>query len=109
DRPLTPGGSRPLDAVTAHAIGLLDAVLPAEEFRQGALVWVSELVRGRIALAARPVDPSAEELRDAAAAARERMALSGHDLRPSAPLAVDLVIRSYERSKDEAFAAEDEA
>ncbi|GIG29964.1 3-hydroxyacyl-CoA dehydrogenase NAD-binding domain-containing protein [Cellulomonas marina] len=103
-----PAANRVLRADEALALGLVDAVLPAEGFPDEALAWVGRLVRGEVQVERRALDDA--EIWDAAvAAARERLDATVHGSRPAPGRALELLAAARTATPAEAWAAEDEA
>jgi 3-hydroxyacyl-CoA dehydrogenase/enoyl-CoA hydratase/carnithine racemase len=105
DRPL--GGNRFIDATTAVRIGLVDVVLPDEDFVETSLGWAGEVLDGA-AVPRRPLD-DAETWAAETAAARDRLDRRLHGGAPAPYRALELVAAARDRDRDTAFAAEDDA
>lgn len=100
-----PAQSRLTDADTAAAIGLVDAVLPAEDFAMRAIEWT-------LSHTGTPDRDHTRRTRDAeddatVQAVRESLAVRLHDAAPAYPRVLDLLTADDDR--DTHFVAEDEA
>jgi 3-hydroxyacyl-CoA dehydrogenase/enoyl-CoA hydratase/carnithine racemase len=104
-RPLA--NNRQTSAEEALRIGLVDAVLPAEDFADAALAWTVDLLRERPP--ARAPRPATEA--DTAAVERAAGVIEArlHGAAPSYAHTLDLVARAGQRDREAGFAAEDEA
>lgn len=100
-----PALSRLTDAETAARIGLVDAVLPAEDFAMRAMEWTL----GHTGTPERDHGPRTpgEDEPAAIAATAESLDARLHGAAPAYPRVLDLLISSTDR--DTAFAAEDDA
>jgi len=99
----------------AFELGIADAMFEPADFLEESLRWAAEVLRGSVTIS-RPVgllDGSAagtrEEWSQAVAAARFFVDGKLHGAAPAPYRALDLVAAARTRSRDEAFAAEDEA
>ena len=101
-----PAANRPYRADEALDLGLVDAVLPAQGFRQAALAWAEAVASGELAVARRHLDDSWD-----AAVSRARALLDDTPLgvRPAPRRALELIAAARHATPQEAFAAEDEA
>lgn len=103
-----PAANKPITAAQAAQIGLVDVVLDPADFLEQSIRWAAAVVRGQVEVPRRPLDDQATW--DAAtAAARARLDEVVHGSRPAPARALDLVAAARTASRDEAFAAEDEA
>ncbi|MBO3084225.1 3-hydroxyacyl-CoA dehydrogenase NAD-binding domain-containing protein [Cellulomonas fengjieae] len=103
-----PAANKPFAAGEATTIGLMDIVLDPADFLEESIRWAAGVVTGEIVVPRRELDPA--ELWDGAvAAARQRLDAVIHRSRPAPYRALDLVAAARTASREEAFAAEDEA
>lgn len=103
-RPLA--GNRQTSAEEALGLGLVDAVLPAQDFEQAALGWTVDLLRTRPpARAPRPPTESGTEAITRAAGVLDARL---HGAAPAYAHALDLIARAGRRDRDAGFTAEDE-
>ncbi|MDM7853524.1 3-hydroxyacyl-CoA dehydrogenase NAD-binding domain-containing protein [Cellulomonas alba] len=103
-----PAANKPFSAAEAAAIGLVDVVLDPADFLEESIRWAARVLTGEVAVDRRPLDDAA--LWDGAVAvARQRLDATVHGSRPAPGRALDLVAAARTASRDEAFAAEDEA
>jgi 3-hydroxyacyl-CoA dehydrogenase/enoyl-CoA hydratase/carnithine racemase len=98
----------------AFALGIADAMFEPADFLEESLRWAASVLSGAVTLA-RPVGPEAapagteEEWTQAVAAARFFADGKLHGAAPAPYRALDLVAAARTASRDEGFAAEDEA
>src|SRR5580693_8072412 len=98
----------------AFALGIADAMFEPADFLEESLRWATSVLSGAVPLA-RPVGPEAtpagteEEWTQAVAAARFFTDGKLHGAAPAPYRALDLVAAARTASRDEGFAAEDEA
>jgi 3-hydroxyacyl-CoA dehydrogenase/enoyl-CoA hydratase/carnithine racemase len=98
----------------AFALGIADAMFEPADFLEESLRWAASVLSGAVTLA-RPVGPEAapagteEEWTQAVAAARFFTDGKLHGAAPAPYRALDLVAAARTASRDEGFAAEDEA
>ncbi|MGL5865386.1 MAG: 3-hydroxyacyl-CoA dehydrogenase NAD-binding domain-containing protein [Dermatophilaceae bacterium] len=101
--------NRMLKAAEVAALGIADVALEPADFLEDSLRWAAGVIRGEITAARTEVDRS-EVAWDAACAAGEKAVLAKTAGRaPGALRAVELVRAARTASRDEAFAAEDQA
>jgi 3-hydroxyacyl-CoA dehydrogenase/enoyl-CoA hydratase/carnithine racemase len=93
----------------AFRLGLADACLDAADFLARSLAWAGEVVTGRLAVERTPVDRDEAAWQRAAAAARSAADAKVHGAAPAPYRAIDLVLLARTASRDEGFAAEDQA
>jgi len=98
----------------AHQLGIADAMFDPADFLEESLRWAAGLLSGTVTVD-RPVGPDAapvgteEEWTQAVAAARFLVDGKLHGAAPAPYRALDLVAAARTASRDEGFAAEDEA
>ncbi len=101
--------NRMLKAKEVAGLGIADVLLEPADFLEDSLRWAAAVVSGAIAVERREVDRD-EASWDAACDAARRVVLAKTGGRSPGPLrAVELVRAARTASRDEAFAAEDEA
>ena len=115
--------NRMLRGPQAHALGIADAIFEPADFLAESLRWAARVLDGSVSPGGRPPgaprawgDPSPQTPRGDQAAwdqavAGARLFADGklHGAAPAPYLAIDLVAAARDRSRDEGFAAEDEA
>jgi 3-hydroxyacyl-CoA dehydrogenase/enoyl-CoA hydratase/carnithine racemase len=103
-----------IKAPEAFSLGIADAMLEPADFLEESLRWAAGVLTGSVSVS-RPVGPSAapagteQEWADAVAAARFGADGKLHGAAPAPYRAIDLVAAARTRTRDEGFAAEDEA
>jgi 3-hydroxyacyl-CoA dehydrogenase/enoyl-CoA hydratase/carnithine racemase len=103
-----PAANKPFSAAEAASFGLVDVVLDPADFLEESIRWAARVLSGDVTVERRPLDEAA--LWDGAVAvARGRLDATVHGSRPAPGRALDLVAAARTASRDEAFAAEDEA
>lgn len=103
-----PAANKPFAAVEATTLGLMDVVLDPADFLEESIRWAARVVTGEVVVERRELDP-AEVWDGVVAAARQRLDAVIHRSRPAPYRALDLVAAARTASREEAFAAEDEA
>lgn len=103
-----PAANKPFAAVEATTTGLMDVVLDPADFLEESIRWAARVVTGEVVVPRRELD-SAEVWDGVVAAARQRLDAVIHRSRPAPYRALDLVAAARTASREEAFAAEDEA
>ncbi|MDQ0373703.1 3-hydroxyacyl-CoA dehydrogenase NAD-binding domain-containing protein [Cellulomonas humilata] len=103
-----PAANKPFAAVEATTIGLMDVVLDPADFLEESIRWAARVVTGEVVVPRRELD-SAEVWDGVVAAARQRLDAVINRSRPAPYRALDLVAAARTASREEAFAAEDEA
>jgi 3-hydroxyacyl-CoA dehydrogenase/enoyl-CoA hydratase/carnithine racemase len=92
----------------AHELGIVDAMFEPADFLEESLRWAARVLTGAVTVERAPVDTGAawDE-----AVGRARWLVEGklHCAAPAPLRALDLVAAAKDRSRDEGFAAEDEA
>src|SRR5271165_2766997 len=98
--------NRMLAGPDAFSLGIADALFEPADFLAESLRWAARVLTGSV-----PVPRVAVEEDGAAAAASARFFADGklHGAAPAPYRAIDLVAAARERTRDEGFAAEDEA
>ncbi|HEX6454334.1 MAG TPA: 3-hydroxyacyl-CoA dehydrogenase NAD-binding domain-containing protein [Trebonia sp.] len=103
-----------IKAPEAFSLGIADAMFEPADFLEESLRWAAGVLTGSVSVS-RPVGPSAapagteKEWADAVAAARFGADGKLHGAAPAPYQAIDLVATARTRTRDEGFAAEDEA
>jgi 3-hydroxyacyl-CoA dehydrogenase/enoyl-CoA hydratase/carnithine racemase len=94
----------------AFELGLADAMFSPADFLEESLRWAGRVLTGDVTVERAPVPEQTKEQWDAAVGAA-RFFTDGklHGAAPAPYRALDLVAAARDRSRDEAFAAEDEA
>jgi 3-hydroxyacyl-CoA dehydrogenase/enoyl-CoA hydratase/carnithine racemase len=98
--------NRMLDGAQAFSLGIADAMFSPADFLAESLRWAARVLTGS-AQVTRPVPEEGWD--DAAAAARRFADGKLHGAAPAPYRAIDLVAAARGRTRDEGFAAEDEA
>ncbi|RSN63910.1 3-hydroxyacyl-CoA dehydrogenase NAD-binding domain-containing protein [Actinomadura sp. WAC 06369] len=106
DNPLAQ--NRMLKARQAHELGIADAIFDSADFLEESLTWTARVLKGDIVVD-RPAVDTGKAWDDAIAAARWNLEGKLHGAAPSFTRALDLVAAAKDRTRDEGFAAEDEA
>ncbi|MGI5208368.1 3-hydroxyacyl-CoA dehydrogenase NAD-binding domain-containing protein [Spirillospora sp. CA-108201] len=100
--------NRMLKGPQAHELGIADAVFDSADFLEESLAWTARVVKGEITVR-RPEVDKGKAWDDAVALARWNVEGRLHGAAPSYTRALDLVAAAKDRTRDEGFAAEDEA
>ena len=103
-----PAANKPFTAQQAAEIGLVDVVLDTADFLEESVRWTARVVSGELTVERRPLDDEAT-WRTATDAARRRLDATVAGSRPAPYRALDLVAAALTATREEAFAAEDEA
>ncbi|MBT0769187.1 enoyl-CoA hydratase/isomerase family protein [Kineosporia sp. J2-2] len=101
--------NRMLNGPKAHRLGIADALFEPADFLEQSLAWASSVLQGATTVQRPPVDRSEATW---AAAAAEAKAFADSKIGGAAPApyrAIELVSGARSASRDEGFAAEDEA
>ncbi|MFG2002768.1 3-hydroxyacyl-CoA dehydrogenase NAD-binding domain-containing protein [Spirillospora sp. NPDC048911] len=106
DNPLAQ--NRMLKGAQAYELGIADAIFEAADFLEESLAWTARVLTGAIEVK-RPEVDKGKAWDDAIALARWNVEGKLHGAAPSYVRALDLVAAAKDRSRDEGFAAEDEA
>ena len=103
-----PAANKPFKAQEAYEIGLADAIFEAPDFLESSLRWTAAVLGGELVVERRELDP--QPVWDAVVGAtRAQLDTVVAGSRPAPYRALDLVAAARTATKDEAFAAEDEA
>ncbi|GAA3507831.1 3-hydroxyacyl-CoA dehydrogenase NAD-binding domain-containing protein [Actinomadura keratinilytica] len=100
--------NRQLKGPQAYELGIADAMFDAADFLEESLAWTARVLNGDVTVERAPVDKG-KAWDDAVAAARWNVDGKLHGAAPSYVRALDLVAAAKDRTRDEGFAAEDEA
>ncbi|NDU72002.1 3-hydroxyacyl-CoA dehydrogenase [Actinomadura sp. DSM 109109] len=100
--------NRMLRGAQAHELGIADAIFDSADFLEESLAWTARVLKGEIAVR-RPEVDKGKAWDDAVAMARWNVEGRLHGAAPSYTRALDLVAAAKDRTRDEGFAAEDEA
>jgi len=100
--------NRQLKGPQAYELGIADAMFDAADFLEESLAWTARVLNGDVTVERAPVDKG-KAWDDAVAAARWNVDGRLHGAAPSYVRALDLVAAAKDRTRDEGFAAEDEA
>src|SRR5271154_4575916 len=90
----------------AHSLGIADAMFEPADFLAESLRWAARVLTGSVAVER---IPPAEDWDQAVAGARFFADAKLHGAAPAPYRAIDLVAAARDRSREEGFAAEDEA
>lgn len=100
--------NRMLKGAQAHELGIADAIFDSADFLEESLAWTARVLNGDITVR-RPEVDKGKAWDDAVAMARWNVEGRLHGAAPSYTRALDLVAAAKDRTRDEGFAAEDEA
>ncbi|MEU5993638.1 3-hydroxyacyl-CoA dehydrogenase NAD-binding domain-containing protein [Spirillospora sp. NPDC047418] len=100
--------NRTLKGEQAHELGIADAIFDSADFLEESLAWTARVLNGEITVT-RPEADKGKAWDDAVAMARWNVDGKLHGAAPSYTRALDLVAAAKDRTRDEGFAAEDEA
>jgi 3-hydroxyacyl-CoA dehydrogenase/enoyl-CoA hydratase/carnithine racemase len=100
--------NRMLKGAQAYELGIADAVFDSADFLEESLAWTARVLNGEITVR-RPWVDKGKAWDDAVAMARWTVDGKLHGAAPSYTRALDLVAAAKDRTRDEGFAAEDEA
>ncbi|GAA4242186.1 3-hydroxyacyl-CoA dehydrogenase NAD-binding domain-containing protein [Actinomadura meridiana] len=106
DNPLAQ--NRMLRGPRAHELGIADAIFEPADFLEESLAWTARVLTGEITVQ-RPEVDTGKAWDDAVAMARWNVDGRLHGAAPSYVRALDLIAAAKDRTRDEGFAAEDEA
>ncbi|MGN6687912.1 MAG: 3-hydroxyacyl-CoA dehydrogenase NAD-binding domain-containing protein [Actinomycetales bacterium] len=90
-------------------LGIADATFDGADFLEQSLRWAADVVTGRVTVERRPHDDSPEAWQRAVAGGRALADAKVQGAAPASYRALDLIAAARDSSRDEAFAAEDEA
>jgi len=103
-----PAAQKPFKPAEAAQIGLVDQLFEAADFLEQSILWAARVVRGEVEVPRRELDP--QPVWDAVVAAtRERLDAVVAGSRPAPYRALDLLAAARTATREEAFAAEDQA
>ncbi|MFC7878344.1 3-hydroxyacyl-CoA dehydrogenase NAD-binding domain-containing protein [Isoptericola sp. NPDC057391] len=103
-----PATQKPFKAAEAAQIGLVDQLFEAADFLEQSILWASRVLRGEVEVPRRELDP--QPVWDAVVAAtRQRLDAVVAGSRPAPYRALDLLAAARTATREEAFAAEDQA
>ena len=100
--------NRMMRAAQAVELGMFDEILEPADFLVQSLRWASRVLSGEVPVTRAPLAPAAE-WEQAAASARFFADGKVHGAAPAPYRAISLIASARDRSRDEGFAAEDEA
>jgi 3-hydroxyacyl-CoA dehydrogenase/enoyl-CoA hydratase/carnithine racemase len=100
--------NRTLKGPQAYELGIADALFDSADFLEESLAWTARVLNGDITVT-RPEVDKGKAWDDAVAAARWNVDGKLHGAAPSYTRALDLIAAAKDRTRDEGFAAEDEA
>jgi 3-hydroxyacyl-CoA dehydrogenase/enoyl-CoA hydratase/carnithine racemase len=100
--------NRTLKGRQAYELGIADAIFDSADFLEESLAWTARVLNGEITVR-RPEVDKGKAWDDAVAMARWNVDGKLHGAAPSYTRALDLVAAAKDRTRDEGFAAEDEA
>jgi len=101
--------NRMMTAEQALDLGLVDAVFNGADFLASSLMWAAQVLQGDVIVERAEIDRSEETWGAAVARARTIAATKGRGLYPNAERSIQLIEAARTNSKDEGFAAEDQA
>ncbi|MGB9373319.1 MAG: enoyl-CoA hydratase-related protein, partial [Jiangellales bacterium] len=101
--------NRMMTAEQALDLGLVDAVFGGGDFLASSLMWAAQVIQGDVTVERAEIDRSEETWGAAVARARMIAATKGRGLYPNAERSIELIEAARTNSKDEGFAAEDQA
>ncbi|XVQ08823.1 3-hydroxyacyl-CoA dehydrogenase NAD-binding domain-containing protein [Spirillospora sp. CA-255316] len=106
DNPLAQ--NRMLGGRQAYELGIADAIFESADFLEESLAWTARVLNGDLKVE-RPAVDTGKAWDDAIAQARWTVEGKLHGAAPSYTRALELVAAAKDRTRDEGFAAEDEA
>jgi 3-hydroxyacyl-CoA dehydrogenase/enoyl-CoA hydratase/carnithine racemase len=101
--------NRMLKGPKAFQLGLADAIFEPADFLEESLLWAARVLTGAVQVERNPVDRDPATWDGAVAAARTQVEARLHGAAPAPYRALDLIAGARTATRDEAFAAEDEA
>jgi 3-hydroxyacyl-CoA dehydrogenase/enoyl-CoA hydratase/carnithine racemase len=101
--------NRMLKGPKAFQLGLADAMFEPADFLEESLLWAARVLTGAVQVERTPVDRDPATWDGAVAAARTQVEARLHGAAPAPYRALDLIAGARTATRDEAFAAEDEA
>ncbi|GGM23744.1 3-hydroxyacyl-CoA dehydrogenase NAD-binding domain-containing protein [Promicromonospora citrea] len=103
-----PAANKPFKPAEALEIGLVDELFEAADFLEQSIAWAAKVVTGEIEVPRRELDP--QPVWDAViGAAKARLDAVVGTSRPAPVRALELIAGARDATKEEAFAAEDQA
>src|SRR5690606_26969471 len=103
-----PAANKPFKPAEALEIGLVDELFEAADFLEQSIAWAAKVVTGEIEVPRRELDP--QPVWDAViGAAKARLDAVVGTSRPAPARALELIAGARDATRDEAFAAEDQA
>ncbi|MUN36271.1 3-hydroxyacyl-CoA dehydrogenase NAD-binding domain-containing protein [Actinomadura litoris] len=106
DNPLAQ--NRMLKGPQVRELGIADAIFDSADFLEESLAWTARVLKGEVVVD-RPEVDTGKAWDDAVALARWNVDGRLHGAAPSYVKAIDLIAAAKDRTRDEGFAAEDEA
>ncbi|MFG2244011.1 3-hydroxyacyl-CoA dehydrogenase NAD-binding domain-containing protein [Spirillospora sp. NPDC048823] len=100
--------NRTLEGGQAYDLGIADAIFDSADFLEESLSWTARVLNGEITVR-RPEVDKGKAWDDAVAMARWNVDGKLHGAAPSFTRALDLIAAAKDRTRDEGFAAEDDA
>jgi 3-hydroxyacyl-CoA dehydrogenase/enoyl-CoA hydratase/carnithine racemase len=101
--------NRMLKGPKAFQLGLADAMFEPADFLEESLLWAARVLTGAVQVERNPVDRDPATWDGAVAAARTQVEARLHGAAPAPYRALDLIAGARTATRDEGFAAEDEA
>ncbi len=101
--------NRQLKPAQARALGIADVLLEPADFVAESLRWTARVLTGEVAVEREPVDLSEATWTEAVTKGRALADAKVHGAAPAPYRALDLIAAARTSSRDEGFAAEDEA
>lgn len=102
-------GGRTLTGRQAHALGIADAVFEPADFLERSLDWAARVLRGEIVVQRPEIDRDPDPWAVAIDRGRALAEAKLHGAAPAAGRALDLLAGARTSTRDEGFAAEDDA
>ncbi len=103
-----PAANRPFKPAEIAKLGLADVLLDSADFLEQSIVWAAQVLAGEVSVS-RPELPSSSEWQATVAAARRQVDAVVHGSRPAPYKLLELLELGPDVTRDEAFAAEDQA
>ncbi len=101
--------NRMLKGPKAFQLGLADVMFEPADFLEESLLWTARVLTGAVSVERTPVERDATAWDGAVAVARQQVESRLHGAAPAAYRALDLIALARTATRDEGFAAEDEA
>lgn len=99
--------NRQLKPADVLRLGLADAMFEGADFLEQSLKWAAQVIRGNVQVERN--EPDRETWSDVVEAARRQLDARLHGATPAPYVALDLIDGAKTRTRDEGFAAEDQA